>query len=136
MTLLHQGVSLQNPLLSQFKTSIRAAADIRGVDVEVEEALLVGVRKEKNMNEVGSMIKRVMEKMIKAKSLSRLLLKAAIALNALSFPRVSYTLNRALFALIKTEKVVAEMKRFTKSSFEKYENNIKPFYIYSKERFQ
>jgi hypothetical protein len=76
--------------------------------MEVEEALILGARN--------------------TKSVHRLLLKAGIALNALSITHPCPSLHPALNAFIITDKAVAEMKRFTNSSFELYDTNIRPLY--------
>jgi len=43
VALLHEGVSIHKLLLPRFKETIRAAADYNTVDLEVEEALMLGV---------------------------------------------------------------------------------------------
>ena len=42
VALLYQGVSLCKPFVPQFKATVRAIADYRQIDLEVEEALLLG----------------------------------------------------------------------------------------------
>jgi len=64
-------------------------------------------------NELREALKRLISRMTSAKSLSRLLIKALIALKSLSSS--SPSLYAASVALIKTEKIFAEIKRFTKN---------------------
>jgi len=111
VALLHEGVSLHKPLLSHFKATIRAVADYSLLDVEVEEALMLGVTR--SANELREAFKRFIDRMTNTKSLSSLLLKALIAFKQLFSP--SQSLYAPSKALIRTEKTVAEMKRFTKN---------------------
>ena len=109
MALLHEGVSLHKPLLARFKATIRALADYYLLDVEVEEALMLGVTQ--SANELHEPFKRLINRIRKTNSLSRLLLKALIAFKSLSSS--SPSLYAASDALIRSEKLVAEIKRFT-----------------------
>ena len=131
MALLHEGVSLHKPLLSRFKETIRAVADMSTLDLAVEEALMLGVTR--SANQLREAFKRLINRMTNTNSFSRLLLKALIAFKSLSSS--SPSLNDASTALIKTEKCVAEMKRFTKNNFNKYEADLRPFYNGYKLRF-
>ena len=67
----------------------------------------------RSANELREAFKRLIDRNTNTKSLSSLFLKALIAFKQLSSP--SQSLYAASEALIQTEKVVAEMKRFTKN---------------------
>jgi len=65
----------------------------------------------RSANELHEPFKLLINRIRKTNSLSRLLFKALIAFKALYPP--SPSLNAASKALIRTEKIVSEMKRFT-----------------------
>lgn len=145
---MYEGVRTYKPMISLFKTTLRALADQNEIGaLSVEEALYLGITTSKDkfraalasLNErilnrergaITSYENTIFHRILKTKSFSRLFLKAIIAYKAISSP--SGFLDTICLALIETEKKIQEIKEFTKSEFNLDEKNILKFYTENK----